>query len=632
MKYIKNIAMLLMAFCAVLAVSCSDDETSDSGVADRLFRPVGITLTPRGTSLTATWAGINGSVGYWVELFTEDKSAPAGGGATVDGQFDNGTVLKLVASNEMVTATEWTVNGLEYNTTYYFRVKSLNADMTQNSYFTSFYSVKIPGMTEVLSCEVVDPITPIVNFSWMEGYDIQFVKITAPDGGVRTVYVDDADGGFTMSDFVSGTYTATAGNSDKTYNTVEFLIPVLYDLDASQITFDGVKFEWRVDPDLRTLICTNTANAADVVEFALTREQINAATFDYPMSEGRLKFDTSYEAVLVYADGSLSNKVSFTTMVEKPEGAVIVSTIEELTAAIAGSDAVIAIQPGDYLAEGNIEIARAVTLMAATRRMPHVVVNQFTVMPKSYLDGTIRFDGIEFECANLNNLTSCFIDNTGMTANIRRIEVENCYIHDYGSSFLRFNRTNNITVEEVYVNNNRLYRMYGQNSFMQLSKAAAREIVFTNNTMTGLDTQNSGVRFLTYVANDATKVVVNNNTLTDYHNKGRVFFHISAKEDSAESAGSVEIRNNIFYTEESEYCNVSNFGNYTLNLAIENNVVTKPWGAGNDAAAAAAEALTVWGDKYFELDPAFKAAGRFDFTVTNDEVKKLGVGDPRWLK
>ena len=72
MKYMKKFAMLLAAFCAVLAVSCSDDET-DSGVADRLFRPVTVTLVPRGTTLSASWTGIKGAVGYWVELYTRES-------------------------------------------------------------------------------------------------------------------------------------------------------------------------------------------------------------------------------------------------------------------------------------------------------------------------------------------------------------------------------------------------------------------------------------------------------------------------------------------------------------------------------------------------------------------------------
>lgn len=626
MKYIRNIAMLLAALFAVMAVSCSDDETTEQG-ADRLFRPVSVTLTPKGTTLTATWTGIKGAAGYWVELYTSSK---------VPGQGDTeSTDYQLVASNEMTTSTTWVVNGLAYNTTYYFRVKAIDPDMARNSYFSDFYSVKVPAMTEVLACELLDPVEARVRFTWMEGYNIQFVKITAPDGGVRTVYVDDADGQFIQSGFASGTYTAVAGNTNETYNTAEFIIPVLYDVEGADITFDGVKFKWRVDADIEQLVCVESGAPNNEIVFALTPEQVNAGELDYAMSEGRLKPNTTYTAVLRYKQElgkEDSNPVTFTTMQPMPAGAVFVATIEELTKAVANGAPIIAVQPGEYIAEENIVLTNAVTFMAATREMPKVIVNQFTVSPTAYLNGTIRFEAIEFECKNLNNTTSCFIDNTNMKGNIKRIEVEDCYIHDYGSSFLRFNRTDGITVEEIYVNNNRLYRMYGQNSFLQLSKGTLREITFTNNTMTGLDTQNAGVRFISYNANAATKAVFNNNTFTDYHNKGRLFFHINSKEADAESAGSVEIRNNIFYTEEVEYCNVSNFDKYVITATIENNVVTKPWGNGADSAAPATEPLASWGEKYSTLDPAFKNAAKFDFTVTNEEVKKLGVGDPRWLK
>ncbi len=630
MKYMKKFAMLLAAFCAVLAVSCSDDET-DSGVADRLFRPVTVTLVPRGTTLTASWTGIKGAVGYWVELYSRESVENATG--TTHNEY------QLVASNEQLAEPTWTVSGLDYNTIYYFRVKAIHNDAAQNSYFSDFYSIRVPGKTEVLSCNVVDQVAAIVDFTWMEGYGVEFVTITAPDGGVQTVYVDDAAGRFTQSGFASGTYTATAGNSKETFNTVEFVIPVLYTMDLSKVTFDDVTFQWRADADIRQLVLTNANDASDVVEIDLPNEAIVAGEYLYKMSEGLLKPNTTYNVVLRYAADleepkEDSNMVSFTTMQTKPAGVVVVSTVDEFKAAYAVAGAVVALQPGEYIFEENVVITNAVTIMAATKQMPKLIVNQFTVSPTAYLDGTIRFENLECECKNLNNESSCFIDNTGQTANIRRIEVEGCYIHDYGSSFMRFNRDNKplSTVEEVYVNDCRLLRMYGQNSYLQLTKGTLKELTYTNNTTTGLCAHGRLNRFLTYNANNLTRVVINNNTFADYHNKGRLFFHINSKESGADSAGSIEIKNNIFCTEEEDLCNVDNFANYTVTTNIENNVVTKGWGAGSDSDKTPTEKLASWGNKYVELDPQFKNYAGCDFTVGNDEVVKLGVGDPRWLK
>lgn len=627
MKYMKKIAMLLAAFCAVVAVSCSDDET-DSGVADRLFRPVTVTLVPRGTTLSASWTGIKGAIGYWVELYSRETVQNASG--TSHNEY------QLVASNEQLSEPTWTVSGLNYNTIYYFRVKAIHNDAAQNSYFSDFYSIRVPGKTEVLSCVVVDQVAALVDFTWMDGYGVEFVNITAPDGGMQTVYVDDAAGHFSQSGFASGTYTATAGNSREMFNTVQFVIPVLYTMDLSKVTFDSVTFQWRVDADIRQLILTNANDASDVVEIDLPKEAIIAGEYVYEISEGLLKPSTTYNAVLRYADGleepkEDSNMVSFTTMQTKPEGlGEAVSTVDEFKAAYNNGDAIIAINPGEYVFDENFVITRAVTFMAATKQMPKLIVNQFTVSPTTYVDGTIRFENLECECKSLNNTTSCFIDHTGQAANIKRIEVEGCYIHDYGSSFMRFNRVD-FTVEEVYVNDCRLLRMYGQNSYLQLTKGV-NEVTYTNNTTTGLNTQNTGVRFLTYNANDATRVIMNNNTFADYHNKGRLFFHINALMSGSDTAGSIEIRNNIFCTEEEVLCNVDNFAKYTVTTTIENNVVTKGWGSGGDSGTDPTEKLASWGNKYVELDPQFKNYAGCDFTVGNDEVVKLGVGDPRWLK
>lgn len=638
MKYMKKFAMLLAAFCAVLAVSCSDDET-DSGVADRLFRPVTVTLVPRGTTLTASWTGIKGAVGYWVELYSRESVQNATG--TSHNEY------QLVASNEQLSEPKWTVSGLDYNTIYYFRVKAIHNDAAQNSYFSDFYSIRVPGKTEVLSCVVVDQVEATVDFTWMDGYGVEFVTITAPDGGVQTVYVDDAAGGFTQSGFASGTYTATAGNSKETFNTVQFVIPVLYAMDLSKVTFDDITFQWRVDASIKQLILTNANDASDVVEIELPDAAINNGEYVYPMSDGLLKPNTTYNAVLRYADDleepkEDSNMVSFTTMQTKPAGVVVVSTDDEAKAAYNNGAAIIALNPGEYLfdknKEGNksFEINRPVTFMAATKQMPKVILKEFTVNNEKYLDGTLRFEGIEFESQSLNNTTAYFLNNDGMKANVKRIEIEDCYIHDFGASLMRFNRTDPAVVEEVYVNNNRLYRMYGQQTFLQFApKGAAyvREVTFTNNTMTGLNTHNDpNVRFMQYNATAATRVVINNNTFADYHNKGRVFFNISKKEDGVDSAGSIEIKNNIFYTEEEDLCNVDNFSKYTVTTNIENNVVTKGWGAGSDSGTASTEKLASWGNKYFEFDPQFKNYAGCDFTVGNDEVRKLGVGDPRWLK
>ncbi|MDE7305134.1 MAG: fibronectin type III domain-containing protein [Alistipes sp.] len=633
MKYVKNIAMLMTAFFALLSVSCTDDETEPSG-ASRLFRPVSVTLTPRGTSLTASWSGMKGAIGYWVELYERierDNSSVGGSASETEPDYS------LVASNEQVTGTEWVVNGLKFDQTYYFRIKAVDADASRNSYFTDFQSVRIPAMTEVLSCEVLDPVEALVKFAWMPGYDVSFVKITAPDGGVRTINVDDADGGFTMDGFLSGTYTVVAGNERETYNTVEFIIPVLYDIDPAKVTFDNVTFLWRVDAKLAQLICTNVADAEDKVVFDLTEEQRIAG--ELVADASMFKPNTTYVVVMAYeaeagAEPELTNTASFTAMMVKPEGVVFVETIDELLAAINGSATIIALQPGEYVVpnKGSITILRALTLMSATRQQPKVIVNQFTLANTAYIDGTLRFEGIEFECANLNNTTSCFIDHTGQKANIKRIEVEDCYVHDFGSSFMRFNRQET-SVEEVYVNNNRLLRMYGQNSYLQISKIVAREVTFTNNTATGLDFQKAGVRFLSYMADDNTVVKFSNNTILFNNSTGRLFFHLAGLGAGANTAGSITISDNIFYNEDSDAPrNVSNFDSFTVTANIENNVVATPWGAGSDGGSIPTETLASWGNKYAQLDPAFKSVSGYDFTVTNDEVRKLGVGDPRWLK
>ncbi|MDE6070763.1 MAG: DUF5123 domain-containing protein, partial [Alistipes sp.] len=402
-----------------------------------------------------------------------------------------------------------------------------------------------------------------------------------------------------------------------------------------------VAFSWRVDMKLAQLICTNASDPEDKVVLDLTNEQRIAGELTVAASE--FKPNTTYTVVMAYDPDetgavATTNTASFTTMQVMPEGVVLVSTIDELLAAINGSAEVIALQPGEYAVanKGSITITRAVHLMSATRQQPKVVLGQFAMPNTTYIDGTFRVEGIEFECANLNNTTAYFIDNSNAQANVKRIEIEDCYIHDFGASLIRFNRIAGVNVEEVYINNNRMYRMYGQQSFLQFAPSGAapvREVTFTNNTSTGFDFHKGGVRFLSYNASDATVVKFTNNTILFNNSTGRLFFHINAKAEDSTTAGSITIADNIFFNEDTDAPrNVSNFANFTVTTNIDNNVVVTPWGAGNDGGTIPTETLPSWGNKYSTLDPGFKNAAKYDFTVTNDEVRKLGVGDPRWLK
>lgn len=639
MKYIRNIAMLLAALFAVVAVSCSDDETSEQG-ADRLFRPVSVTLTPKGTTLTATWTGIKGAAGYWVELYTSAKVPGPGDTVLTDYQ--------LVASNEMTTSTTWVVNGLAYNTTYYFRVKAIDPDMARNSYFSDFYSVKVPAMTEVLTCELLDPIEARVRFTWMEGYNIQFVKITAPDGGVRTVYVDDADGHFIQSGFASGTYTAVAGNTNETYNTAEFVIPVLYDVEGADITFDGVKFKWRVDADIEQLVCVEPGAPNEEIVFTLTPEQVNAGELDYAMSEGRLKPNTTYTAVLRYKPETGkedSNTVTFTTMKEKPAGLVTVTNAEEFLKALTNGASVIAVMPleNGYVFTETLSITNDLTVMAATKKKPEFILKQFKLANGDKSLNMIRFEGMKLTCADKGNENYHLFDNKeqNMKGDIEHIEVEDCYISGFGGAFLRGFETAGGVIKNVFVNNCEMYDMTGKEDFIGLANKnittiCPATITFTNNTVTGISGNNQiGQRvFMKYRGSANTIVIVANNTFYDFHNEKKSFIDPQdCTIDGNSDRGILQIKMNIFYGKETPHNVAPNLSN--IRYEIENNVVTYPWGVytKDETGKEISVDDSSWAAyKTLQVDPAFKNAAKFDFTVTNEEVKKLGVGDPRWLK
>lgn len=665
MKYIKNIAMLMIAsFAMLLASSCTDDDT-DSGVNDRLFRPVSISLVPNGTTLTAKWASIQGATGYTCELWTSDDAAVG-----ESAEEDVSTGKKLVVRDENVPTNTWVVKNLKYDTSYWFRVKSIDALYGEDSYFSDFYSVKIPAKTPVLSCEVTDPVDGEVEFSWMAGFDVRQITVVHPDGRVQSIPVDDAWGSCVMSFPVEGTYTAYASDGKTDYNEVRFIIPVLYDVELDAITFDDITFCWRADNHIAALVCTNAADAADVREFVFDAETVSAGTLT--LTTDQLAYDATYKAVLRYEEGyekQTSNEITFRTMIEKPEGLILVSSSEELVAAVAAAaeGTVIALQvpkeldkngaetKNDYVyhiknTEGvytDIVLPCGMTIMPATGKMPHIIFKQFSLKNAAEVQ-LFRIYGLEIEGYDeddKNTSASYLIDQTtDAKAVTQRIEIEDCYIHGIANSLVRADRTKGLTVPNIVVNNNRMYTMNGKqcyiSTYLQDNTVASAEITFTNNTITGLSAKNTNQRAIAYMADANTVVTVSNNTFYNCQNGTSPLFHARGSVDG--SYGKVVMKSNIFYNKPSDYEDDGN-GNITCStpnqqpdfgegaaLDISGNVMPFKWyvsGKNPD---------WVWTDfsEYgtVAVDPKFNNASKNDFTVTDATVLKLRAGDPRWLK
>ncbi len=639
MKYIKNIAMLLIAALVAVSVASCTDDTTESGVADRLFRPVNIILSASGTTVSATWAGIEGAAGYTAELYKRNVVEVEEEGETVE--YED---MQLVALDENIPTNEWIVRGLEYDTQYYFRVKANASNMAENSYFSEFENIKTPMETQVLKVTVDDPIEGNVTFTWMTGYDLTYIKVTAADGTETEHAINDAEGSLSLRKLDAGVYTAVAGNGEKEYNVVEFLIPVMYEVSSSEITFDEVTLRWAADGNITTVQLVNVVTGEEK-----TYPAPASGVLVIPAAE--LGFYQTYDVTLIYADGATSNTVRFTTLSQKPEGVIVVSTADELTNAIStcANGAVIALNPGEYhvqklndsgvLEYQAININKSLTLMAATGEMPLVMVKQFNLVAAATID-LVRIEGIEFagydEDDKNSSDTYLFNLDAGSTACVTRLEIENNKIHGISNSLIRADRNKAYTVLNIYINNNFMWNMNGKQSYISTYNAndgvPAETITFTNNTITRLSWKNATQRPFAWLASEQLVVNISNNTFYDCQNGKTPFAEARGTFDG--SYGTVIMKNNIFYSQPADPAKAPNnqpsLGD-GVKFTNEGNVLGFVWGSYNSTSGV----LTTYDwSEYGALvaDPEFADAANLDFTVTNEQVANLRAGDPRWLK
>ncbi len=634
----KNITTILTVLFASLMWSCTEDVTGDSDPT-RLFRPVNIILSASENTVNASWAAMEGAVSYYAELYSSQTIG-------VDDDGDNILDYTLVARNEQIVDTEWSVPDLKFATTYYFRVRANSDDVNLNSYFSSdFYSVKTASEIQVLTYEILDIPNGIVSFSWMSGYDLSYIAITDSLGNIDTYDIVDADGGCTIEGIAAGSYTVVAGSSTREYNTLSLTIPVLYDIDPADNTLDGVTFRWTGNSNLDYILCVDPMGSevyVDITSSSSGSQFVEASTFAP---------NTTYAATIYYEDGTAANTVNFTTMDSKPDGMIIVSTVDELADAIesAVSGAVIGVEPGEYhvtstdadtgvVSYAGITITADVTIMTTSAELPKIVFKQFSLSNTAEL-GLVRIQGLEIEGYDEfddSTTASYLFDLTSSaTANVNQIEIEDCYIHGISNSLVRADRTATYTVKNILINNNMLYNMNGKQAYISTynsdtATAIPESIIFTNNTVTGLGRKNSNQRAFGFFASESHVFTMTNNTFYDCQNGTSAFAQARGTADG--SYGAVTVTNNIFYSspEDAEKAPNNDLDFAEANAKISNNSLYFPWGSYSSTSGETT--YYDWSEySTITVDPSFVDAENFDFTPMSDDVISAKCGDPRWL-
>ncbi len=628
-KYIKRIGVVAVMAAAVMATSCK--EVDDTELAQRLFRPVNINLSSQENNITATWTAMEGAYGYKVELYVGDRQS--------DGLGNTYTNKVLVASEENIKTARWTVSGLEYETTYYFRVRANHAEPSYDSRFSGFEEIKTGSEIEVITAVVTDADRGVVTFSWQDGYNLTYLVLTDANGEEETIQINNADGQLVREGMAAGPYSVTAYNSSRSFNTYEFVIPVIKPVEPSEINYEGVILRWVSTSGLSRIEVVASADPSDVHVYNMS--DIATAGENYlfiPASDlGKL---VTYNATIWFESGTSGNTVSFTTKDVAPEGLITVSTVDELKTALetAADGATIAINPGTYLflteldEIANVSLQKSVTLIAATGETPIIQTKGLQVKNAADI-GTIRLEGLEFDCAPAGDGGYLFDQQSAF--NVDRIEIVNCRIYDLFNSVVRYDRQTAGGLKNLLIDNCLITNANGKQCIVAMGASGMKynieSLTITNTTITNVGHTTTNTRFASLYGNDNMTTTFNNNTIVINSTTNNTIDYRGSS-TGATGNGKFEMKNNIIYLKnstESLYGKLPKLDGTTVD--ISGNFMNGQWVKSVSAGVITYD-TEVWpGYGTTNADPQFADIESDNLTVGNSSVVAARAGDPRWL-
>ena len=285
--------------------------------------------------------------------------------------------------------------------------------------------------------------------------------------------------------------------------------------------------------------------------------------------------------------------------------------------------------PGTYVigldaaAPGNAIINKNITIKGARPTDRPVINGQFQLNDGASLTiSQVILDGTNTKDQTFNYKTA------DMTFNL--LSVENCEIKNYTKGLVYGNVA--CTVNEITFNRCVIHDIVcSGGDFFDFRTGRFNTANFTNSTLYNVASE--GKRdFIRYDGNaDATMggghsvINVRNCTLDNVSANGKRLLYVRYYDHEINWGNNLVTNTDAWFSDQSKTAVPTFVGNVyfgTDNLLPEN-VVTDPSVKGNRFSDDAG----TW-----NLDPSYAEPGQGDFTVGNEDVIALGVGDPRWLE
>lgn len=293
MKIINNISKYLLGLVTIITVSSCSDQMDEitSLILDRNYAPVELTAkVVNKTNVKLTWVKSNAD-SYTIEVFQDDSLTFAG------------TPVKTI-TNIQASDIPYTVNSLQGETNYSFRVKAVTKDdaSRDSKWSTAYVETEAENILSAVN-EETDITATTVTLNWPAGQTATSIVATNNDSFAsnvitHTITADEiAAGKATISGLTPETnYTLKLYNNTKTRGTVK--VKTAIDLGGATLVKAG--------NDLK--ICIDNANDGDVLALMPGTYPINTIDGNMPLNKSiAIKSVRSYDKAIIQGGFQLSN-------------------------------------------------------------------------------------------------------------------------------------------------------------------------------------------------------------------------------------------------------------------------------------------------------------------------------------
>ncbi len=293
MKIINNISKYLLGLATIITVSSCSDQMDEitSLILDRNYAPVELTAkVVNKTNVKLTWVKSNAD-SYTIEVFQDDSLTFAG------------TPVKTI-TNIQASDIPYTVNSLQGETNYSFRVKAVTKDdaSRDSKWSTAYVETEAENILSAVN-EETDITATTVTLNWPAGQTATSIVATNNDSFAsnvitHTITADEiAAGKATISGLTPETnYTLKLYNNTKTRGTIK--VKTAIDLGGATLVKAG--------SDLKT--CIDNANDGDVLALMPGTYPINTIDGNMPLNKSiAIKSVRSYDKAIIQGGFQLSN-------------------------------------------------------------------------------------------------------------------------------------------------------------------------------------------------------------------------------------------------------------------------------------------------------------------------------------